>query len=139
MNIEKLKKVGIIKTVEKDMSLIRSLIRLSENDEKVTKKIKLTDLSARMIILNNYDILRMILEAISIDNGLKIYSHEGYAYFLKELNEGIVSGKFDRLRKLRNKLSYYGEDLSVNEVKMIIGDIIGMKNYLKEKYLKKFI
>lgn len=138
MDLNDFKKRGLVRKSSKDISLIKSLIKLSENDEVVTKKIKLNNLSARMILMNYYNILRMILEAIAADNELKIYSHEAYTYFLKTLGEDIFSEQFNRFRKLRNKLSYYGEDLSVEEVLILSDGIKKMTRKLKKKYLKKY-
>lgn len=139
MNLSDFKKRGLVRKTQKDISLIKSLIKLSQNDEIVTRRIKLDDLSARMILINHYGILRMTLEAISINHNLKIYCHEAYVHFLKEIKEPLLAEKFDRFRKLRNKLSYYGEDLSVEEVIMIIGDVSKMIKHLKEKHLKEYI
>ena len=66
---------------------------------------------------NYYDILRSILETIAILDRCKIYSHEAFTYFLKEKDENIIVNKFDRFRKIRNKINYYGKNISIEKTK----------------------
>ena len=57
-----------------------------------------------------YDALREYLECIALEKGYKIYNHECYTAFLKEIlglsSEGDI---FDVLRKARNGINYYGK------------------------------
>src|SRR3989344_5153772 len=87
------------------------------------KGIEINENSARKIVTNYYDILRSILEAIASIDGYKVYSHEAFTYYLKEKNEEVISIKFDRLRKIRNGINYYGNSISVGEAKEIVDDI----------------
>lgn len=71
-----------------------------------------------------YDALRMILEITSIQNGYKIYNHECYTAFLKEImNLTGEADRFDKIRRIRNNINYYGEAISVEESKNIIKEI----------------
>ena len=79
--------------------------------------------------------MRSILEAVSIIKGYKIYSHEAYTYFLQEIKEDLISVKFDRFRKIRNSINYYGKDISIEETKENISEIKKMINLLIKKYL----
>src|SRR3989344_1056087 len=81
------------------------------------------------------DVLRSIVESMSIIEGYKIYSHEAFTYFLKEKGEEIISEKFDRFRKIRNKINYYGGNISAEEVKENIEEIKEIIKKLKTKYL----
>mgnify|MGYP001560886570 FL=1 len=85
---------------------------------------------------NYYDVLRSILEAISSIKGYKIYSHEAFTSFLKELKEETLSRKFDRFRKIRNSINYYGKDISVEETRENIKEIKNMIQILIKKYLR---
>jgi len=135
MNFTDFIKKGDVRKGEKDVSLARSLVQISEKDIEFFKSLEINENSSRKIMSNFYDILRSILEAIAALDGFKIYSHEAFTYFLKEKEENILFEKFDRFRKIRNKINYYGEDISVEETKEIIGEIVKMINELKEKYL----
>lgn len=58
---------------------------------------------------------------MAIKAGYKIYNHECYTYFLKEiLNESIKGDEFDELRKIRNNINYYGKEISVKEAGEIL-------------------
>jgi len=137
MKFEDFIKQGQVRRASPDISLVKSLYKNTINDLKYLESQIINEISARKIISNYYDCLRSILEAIASLEGYKIYQHEAYAFFLKEKNEEIPSIKFDRFRKIRNKINYYGGDISVQEAKEISEEVIKLINYLIEKYLKK--
>src|SRR3989338_10374351 len=59
-----------------------------------------------------YDALREYLECVALEKGFKIYNHECYTAFLKEILEMSREGDiFDELRKIRNGINYYGRKL----------------------------
>ena len=84
MKFEDFIEKGQIRKASKDSSLAKSLISTAENDLIFLKNLDINEYSARKIMTNYYDILRSILEAISILDGYKVYSHEAFTYFLKE-------------------------------------------------------
>ncbi|MBU3906906.1 MAG: hypothetical protein KKA64_01515 [Nanoarchaeota archaeon] len=137
MKFEDFIRNGQVKKVSKDIFLIKSLYKNTLNDLKYLNTQKIDVLSARKILSNYYDCLRSILEAIASLFGYKIYQHEAFAYFLKENGEELNSLKFDRFRKIRNKINYYGEEISVKESEEIVNEIKELINELIEKYLKK--
>ncbi len=78
--------------------------------------------------------LREYCEAIGYLRGYKFLDHESIGYFLRDiLKEQSVSMKFDRYRKLRNGINYYGEDIDIETVKEAI---IEVPKLIKE--LEKF-
>lgn len=127
-----------VRKASKDIPLAKSLLRTAEIDLEFLKKLKIDDISARKIMTNYYDVLRSILEAIAILKGYKIYSHEAFTYFLKE-EEDLIAKKFDRLRRIRNGINYYGKSISIEEVGEIISQISKLIKILKEKYLNKIL
>ncbi len=129
---------GQVKKVSKDIALAKSLLSTAESDLKFLKTLKINDNSARKIMSSYYDVLRSILEAISILNGYKIYSHEAFTYFLKERDEGLIAEKFDRFRRIRNKINYYGKNISVEEAKENVIGIIKLIDKLNRKYLEEY-
>ena len=65
--------------------------------------------------------LREQLESLSLEEGYKIYNHECYTSFIKEiLNKSDEGEQFDKLRKMRNKINYYGIDVEMDEAENII-------------------
>ena len=129
---------GQVRKASKDIALVKSLVYTAENDLKFLDNLDINDNSARKIMSNYYDVLRSIVEAISALDGYKIYSHEAFTYFLKEKKEELIALKFDRFRKIRNGINYYGKNISVEEVKENVKEIIKLIKELKTKYLSKF-
>lgn len=69
--------------------------------------------------------------------GYKFLDHESITYFLRDiLTEKQVSAKFDRYRRLRNGINYYGEDIDIETVKEAAAEIPELINEL-EKYSKE--
>lgn len=78
-----------------------------------------------------YDALRTILEIKALQEGYKIYNHECYTAFLKEiLNLSGAGDQFDELRMIRNGINYYGKEITLEESKEIIQKL--------ERLIKKF-
>jgi len=132
MNIEDFIKEGKVRVVEKNESLIKSLVKTADEDYRFFNGMKIDDISARKLVSNFYDILRALLEAFALSKGYKIYSHEAFTYFLKEIQEDLLAKKFDRFRRIRNDINYYGKDVSIieaedniNEIKLLIKTIRG--------------
>jgi hypothetical protein len=119
----------------KNTNLAKSLLKNSKKDLKFLETLEINDNSSRKIMVNYYETLRSILESITSLQGYKIYEHEAFTYYLKKINENALSIKFDRLRKIRNAINYYGEDISIEEVKEIKEDIKKIIEYLIKKYL----
>lgn len=114
-------KKRIAKKVGKDEELITSLIKTSLNKMDSENKLELDETTSGSKISLLYDSLRELLEALAIKNGYKIYNHECYTYFLKEiLNESAKGDEFDELRRIRNSINYYAKDISVEEARKVL-------------------
>ena len=86
-----------------------------------------------------YDSLRELLEALALSKGFKIYNHECYSAFLKEIIKDELSAEmFDEIRKLRNAINYYGKNLNGEETTDKIKEITDLRNKMKN-YLKSNI
>lgn len=134
MDWENCKKEKFVKNIRIDLELLESLKKSSEKKFKSGKTLKLNETTAESIIILLYDSLRELLEALAIKHGFKIYNHECYTYFLNSiLNEEGISREFDSLRKLRNAINYYGQEISARDAIAVIHDIERLIN--KCKYL----
>jgi len=79
--------------------------------------------------------LRELLEALAIKNGFKIYNHECYCAFLKEiLKDEELAALFDKFRRIRNKINYYGKDLSPKEAEAFKTEIEELVEKLKKLF-----
>lgn len=128
-------KTGQVRKARKDSSLAKSIMSTSKLDLIFLSKLEINKESARKIMSNYYDVLRSILEAVAAIDGYKIYSHEAFTFFLKEKQENVISEKFERFRKIRNGINYYGNNISIEEVKEYVPEIIKLIELLKNKYL----
>lgn len=120
------------KDVKKDEEIINSLLKTSENKLISSDELKISERTASSKVSLAYDSLRETLEVLAFKNRYKIYNHECYTAFLKEiLNEQLIGEEFDELRKIRNSINYYGADVHPKEAEKIINRI----KILREKVL----
>ena len=128
------KKVKMIKEVKIDKNLINSLINSASKKLITADSIKLNENTASSKVSLTYDALRELLEAIAIEEGFKIYNHECYCAFLKEIiKETNLGDKFDDFRKIRNSINYYGKDVSVEEASFLIKNMLILIKEIKQK------
>jgi len=118
----------IAKSVKPDIDMIKSLIKSSENRLKSENELAMSNITASSKLSLAYDSLREVLEALALKNGYKIYNHECYTAFLKEvIKESEKGDEFDDIRKIRNAVNYYGKDISVEEAEGIIARIKSLR------------
>ena len=118
----------IAKAIKPDIGLINSLIKSSNKRLESSNRLELDEVTAEAKLSLAYDSLREVLEALCIENGYKIYNHECYTAFLKEiLMESRIGDNFDEMRKIRNAINYYGKDVTVKEAEEVINKIISIR------------
>ena len=116
-----------------DIELVDSLKKTSEKKWKSSQILELTDTTASSVIVLAYDSLRELLEAISIAKEYKIYNHECYTSFLSEIMQKEELGQaFNALRKLRNSINYYGQEVTKEDAKIAVEDSKDLRAELKE-------
>lgn len=124
MNFENSLMEGKVKKVIPNKIRASSLIKSSAQAIETAKIISLSSNSAKTILRELYEGLREHCEAIGYSKGYKFLDHESIGYFLRDiLKEQSIYGKFDRYRKLRNGINYYGENIEVETVREAIIDI----------------
>jgi hypothetical protein len=115
---------NFVKKVMVDNNLIKSLLKSSDKKQKSQELLPLNEITASSKISLAYDALRELLEGYAILKGYKIYNHECYCAFLGELLEKKeLSERFNKLRKVRNAINYYGKDVNVEEAKYLLLEI----------------
>ena len=130
-------KNGKVRKGEKDVMLAKSLVNAAKQDLEFLESLEVNELSARKIFSNYYDTLRTIIEAMAALDGFKIYSHEAFTFYLKDKNEENSAMDFDRFRKIRNRINYYGKEISKEEVLQHKGKIKKLIKSLQNKYLSE--
>ena len=128
---------GKVKKITINNSLIKSIYHTTLQDLSYLKKQKIDRFSARKCVSNYYDCLRSIIDAIALLEGYKIYDHETYAFFLEMKNEKKAAYLFDKFRRIRNKINYYGLSLSIEEAQETIITIRKLTTYLINTYLER--
>lgn len=127
-------KQRIVKETKEDKNMIKSLLETAEIKLKSADSLADEFFISKISLL--YDSLREILEALAIKKGFKIYNHECYVAFLKEIiGLSREADIFNDLRKTRNDINYYGKKLEKEEAEVIIGKLKNLiskfKNMIK--------
>jgi len=95
-----------------------SIFKSSLQAIETARSIPLSISSSKTILRELYEGLREYCEAIGYSKGYKFSDHESITYFLRDvLKEEQICKKFDRYRKLRNGINYYGENADLEMVK----------------------
>ena len=139
MQFENSMRGGYVKRIEKDTLRAKSLIKVADDALIAsTKELEIKEHNYNSILRELYEALRQYCEAIGFLQGYKFESHEVITYFLKEvLKEGRISEKFERYRRLRNGLNYYGRGIAKETAEIAKKEVPEIVNELKQKYLSK--
>lgn len=130
MDFNHCKKSKLVKQIKEDAGLAQSLIDGAKKKLATQEVIPLNDVTASSKVSLTYDALREVLEALAIRKGYKIYNHECYCAFLKEImGASSLGAEFDNFRKLRNDINYYGKDVAAQEVESVLE---AMQAFIKE-------
>ena len=133
MDVRECKEKGMIKAVRRDENLVSSLLESSGNRMKSEELLKMSEVTAGSKVSLAYDSLRELLEALAISNGFKVYNHECYSAFLKEMmNESYLGDEFDKIRKVRNAINYYGKSITAKEARSVIDKIKSLYEEVSE-------
>ena len=127
---------GVVRKVSVDMELSKSLVKMSNSRIEFLKKQIIADNSASILASEYYEALREVCEAIFAAKGFKVYSHEAITSFIKEIlmddNSAYI---FDRYRKIRNSINYYGKQIGKEEARKASIEIPKLIEFFKSKYL----
>ena len=126
---------GYAKKIKPDIIKHKSLIISANEAVYSAKKIPLESSTKKSIIRELYEGLRQYCEAIGYLKGYKFESHESITYFIDEiLHESFIAAKFDRYRRIRNGINYYGDDVPEETVKEALKEIPLLIIQLKKHY-----
>jgi len=122
----------IAKNVKKDLNLIKSTREIAEIKIRSAQALPKEFFIGKITLM--YDALREYLESLALEHGFKIYNHECYTAFLKEiLGKSNEADTFDKLRKVRNAINYYGRKVSEEEAKEILKELNELIKKVKEE------
>ena len=123
MDLNACEEKGFVRITNKNSSLVKSLLEMSEMKEKVVSSTILDDSNICAFIPMAYDSLREILEAICVMNGYKVTSHICIDKLLETIYLDCSFTEFDRFRYIRNSINYYGKKISLEAGRQIIKKI----------------
>ena len=123
---------GFIRKIKPDRNLIKSLLEMSRSEEKFVKGVIMTEENVSTLCTLAYSSLREILEALCLDKGYKITNHICLGLLLKKELEDFDYALFERVRKIRNKISYYGNKIGLEEGTEIIRKIFELNTKLRK-------
>lgn len=108
---------GYATKVPADKIRAKSLLKSSEDALLAVKEISLKEHNYASILRELYESLHQYCEALGYLKGYKFASHEVITSFLADmLKESDLALQFDRYRKLRNGINYYGRSVSKETV-----------------------
>jgi len=115
---------GRVKKVKINTIRAKSLRKASNQAINVAKNIQLCDKTSKTILRELYEGLRQFFEAIGFELGYKFMDHESIGFFIRDqLGKISIYKKFDRHRKLRNGINYYGNSIEIQTVRDSLIDI----------------
>lgn len=139
MNWEECKKKGFVKEKSPRQHEIESLLISSKKKFISYERLSLSEDTASSKVGLLYDSVRILLEALSVQKGFKIYSHECIGCFLKEVvDEKEMSETFDKYRVIRNGFNYYGEDVSVDAALVMIKELTELRLHILRTFFGGF-
>jgi uncharacterized protein (UPF0332 family) len=106
-----------VKKQAPDVHTAKATARDSLERLEMAKAILLTQ-KPKYVLENAYEAVRELIDAILYAEGYKSYSHEASISYLALLHFSITEiTKLDKLRRYRNGIKYYGEEVTLEEAK----------------------
>lgn len=129
---------GEVKEIEPDIEKAKGCLNIADRRLKLVDQNPLDDDNAPVILCELYEALLQTCHAILFTRGFKAYPHEAVTTFLAEvLNKPKESDVFDRYRKQRNLITYYGKTISKEYVATAKEEILALIKELRERYLTR--
>lgn len=126
-------KKGDVKRQSPDKNLTYSAFKDSLERIEFAKQL-LHKAKPKYVLENAYEAMREAADAVLYLRGFKSFSHEAsIVYLIKEdFNENDIV-EFDRFRKIRNGIKYYGKDCDILDAEQAIQLADNIITKIKEK------
>lgn len=113
-------KQQLVKRQSPDRNLAHATYKESLERLELAKRL-LQKEKAKYVLENAYESLREAADAVLYTEGFKSYSHEASISFLRgKIGTEQELREFDRFRKIRNDIKYYGGDCEESDAKAAI-------------------
>lgn len=102
-----------VKRVEVDEERIKSLANKSMKRLKRARKTKLEEENSDFIVEDYYEVIKELLTAYLLKNGLRSKNHQCLISYFYKQNPNYESEAYliSQMSLFRNRLEYYGEDI----------------------------
>jgi len=122
MNFEYFVEKGEVKIQKTDKNLAIALKKESLERINFVYRLISNSENPKYIVENVYDLLRELVEAKLAIDGYKSYSHEATILYLKKFKEftDYEISFLDELRKIRNRIKYYGKNIEEDKASKVI-------------------
>ncbi|TKJ17494.1 hypothetical protein CEE44_03085 [Candidatus Woesearchaeota archaeon B3_Woes] len=128
-SIEDGKVLKISLNQERAKSLMISSLKLLN----IIEKIKLDKENGFFILTNYYDIILESLHALLYKKGYQSLDHLSIGYYIKDvLDNQEFFNIFDKYRKTRNKILYYGRNIDPETAQQGIKDLKRLYQFVKK-------
>lgn len=115
-------KEKIVKNINEDRNKINSIKHIAQLKIESANYLPENHFITKITLL--YDALRELLESKALELGYKVYNHECYGAFLKEiLKKSVEADNFNNLRKIINGINYYGKKVDLEESEYLIKNL----------------
>ena len=131
MRFEHFIKNGKVRRVEPDPNLAKALYQRSKDHLQFIDPLKIDKIGCVSIMTLYYESLRVLIEGFCEEEGYKVFSHEAFTAYLKEKGKEYEAEVFDRMRKIRNGINYYGEEITPEDVIQHKKDILKVIDQLQ--------
>lgn len=123
---------GEVKKQSPDRNLATATFKDSEERLMLAKSL-VTMAKAKYVLENAYESMREAADAVLYNEGFKSFSHEASIVYLlkKGFSESDIA-EFDRFRKIRNGIKYYGGDCDESDAEATIKLADKIVNIVKE-------
>ncbi|MBI3412578.1 MAG: hypothetical protein HY051_00670 [Candidatus Aenigmarchaeota archaeon] len=113
---------------------MRSLRNSAKATLEFVESVEMNENNASILLKNMYDAVLELLHAYLLSKGYKVLNHLCIGYYLRDvLGNREFFYLFDRYRKIRNSITYYGVRVEpatakhgINELGELFGKINGM-------------
>ena len=91
-----------------------SLLKSAKNTARFVTSIGIDESNAPILLKNYYEALLELVHSLLYKKGYKVLDHVCAGYFIRDVIEDVESFRiFDKYRKIRNSIVYYGESQCV--------------------------
>lgn len=111
MDLEKCRKRRLILKCEVDDERVHALVKMSEVKCSIAKNAPKTENDISVYVAMAYDSLREALDALCLNKGFKVLSHDCTGKLVQELTDDFDILTFEKLKFARNRVNYYGTNI----------------------------